>query len=133
YGHFTMGDLKVEGTSITEGIGQGRVTRNVEDLAVDRAYRIPDAETVQTVFDLVRDEGLVLGSSSGTNVAGAVRLARELGRGHVVVTVLCDSGTRYASRLFNPAFLRSKQLPVPAWLETAPAALPDGVMLPSGR
>lgn len=130
YSYFTTGELKMEGSSITEGIGQGRITRNLEGLTVDFTYQVPDAETVQTVFDLVRDEGLVLGSSSGINVAGAVRLARELGPGHTIVTVLCDSGTRYASRLFNPAFLRTKQLPVPAWLEAPPPALPAGVILP---
>jgi cysteine synthase len=129
YSYFTSGKLEMTGSSITEGIGQGRITRNLEGLAVDFAYRIPDAETVQTVFDLVREEGLVLGSSSGINVAGAVRLARELGPGHTIVTVLCDGGTRYASRLFNPAFLRSKQLPVPEWLEAAPPPMPPGVMI----
>jgi len=128
YSYFTSGELKMDGSSITEGIGQGRITKNLEGLTVDFAYQIPDAETVQTVFDLVRDEGLVLGSSSGINVAGAVRLARELGRGHTIVTVLADSGTRYASRLFNPAFLRSKRLPVPEWLESVPPTMPPGVM-----
>ena len=118
----------MEGSSITEGIGQGRITRNLEGLKVDFAYQIPDAETVKTVFELVKHDGLVLGSSSGINVAGAVRLARELGPGHTIVTVLCDSGTRYASRLFNPAFLRSKGLPVPEWLEGAPPPMPEGVI-----
>jgi cysteine synthase len=129
HSYFTRGELKMEGSSITEGIGQGRITRNLEGLAVDFVYQIPDAETVETVFDLVRHEGLVLGSSSGINVAGAVRLARELGPGHTIVTALCDSGTRYASRLFNPAFLRSKGLPVPEWLEAAPPPMPDGVIV----
>jgi len=134
YSYFTSGELKMDGSSITEGIGQGRITKNLEGLTVDFAYQIPDAETVQTVFDLVRDEGLVLGSSSGINVAGAVRLARELGRGHTIVTVLADSGTRYASRLFNPAFLRSKRLPVPEWLESVPPTMPPGVMsVPGSR
>ena len=128
YSYFTTGELKMEGSSITEGIGQGRITRNLEGLEVDFACQVPDAETVQTVFDLVEHEGLVLGSSSGINVAGAVRLARELGPGHTVVTVLCDPGTRYASRLFNPEFLRSKSLPVPRWLEALPAPLPPGVI-----
>ena len=130
YSYYTTGELKAQGTSITEGIGQGRITRNLEGLKVDFACQVPDAETVETVFDLVRDEGLVLGSSSGVNVAGAVRLARELGPGHTIVTVLCDSGTRYASRLFNPEFLRSKGLPVPRWLEERPPPLPPGVLAP---
>jgi cysteine synthase len=129
HSYFTRGELKMEGSSITEGIGQSRIPRNLEGLAVDFVYQIPDAETVETVFDLVRHEGLVLGSSSGINVAGAVRLARELGPGHTIVTALCDSGTRYASRLFNPAFLRSKGLPVPEWLEAAPPPMPDGVIV----
>ena len=127
---FTSGELKAEGTSITEGIGQARITRNVEGLKVDFSWQIPDAETVQTVFDLVAQEGLVLGSSSGINVAGAVRLARELGPGHTIVTILCDSGTRYASRLFNAEFLRSKSLPVPPWLAAPRPALPDGALVP---
>jgi cysteine synthase A len=128
HSYYTAGELKAEGSSITEGIGQGRITRNLEGLGVDFAYRIPDIETVQTVFDLVANEGLVLGSSSGINVAGAVRMARELGPGRTIVTVLCDSGTRYASRLFNPAFLRSKSLPIPLWLESVAAELPAGVL-----
>jgi cysteine synthase len=128
YSWYTKGELKMEGSSITEGIGQGRITRNLEGLAVDFAFQVPDAETVETVFDLVESEGLVLGSSSGINVAGAVRLARELGPGHTIVTVLCDSGTRYASRLFNPEFLRSKGLPTPRWLERAPSPMPPGVI-----
>jgi cysteine synthase len=129
HSYFTRGELKMEGSSITEGIGQGRITRNLEGLAVDFVYQIPDAETVETVFDLVRHEGLVLGSSSGINVAGAVRGGRGIGPGHTIVTALCDSGTRYASRLFNPAFLRSKGLPVPEWLEAAPPPMPDGVIV----
>ncbi len=128
YSYYTTGELRAEGSSVTEGIGQARITANLEGLKVDFACRVPDAETVQTVFDLVEQEGLVLGSSSGINVAGAVRMARELGPGHTVVTVLCDSGTRYASRLFNPAFLRSKSLPVPRWLEAPGARLPPGAM-----
>lgn len=127
---FTTGELKAEGTSITEGIGQARITRNIEGLKVDFSWQIPDVETVQTVFDLTAQEGLVLGSSSGINVAGAVRLARELGPGHTIVTILCDSGTRYASRLFNAEFLRSKGLPVPPWLAGPRPALPDGALLP---
>jgi cysteine synthase A len=130
HAYYTTGELKAEGTSITEGIGQARITRNLEGLKPDFSWQIPDVETVRTVFDLVASEGLVLGSSSGINVAGAVRMARELGPGHVVVTVLCDSGTRYASRLFNPEFLRGKGLPVPAWLEGPRPALPPGALVP---
>ena len=129
YSYYTTGELKMEGTSITEGIGQGRITRNLEGLEIDFACQVPDTETVEMVFDLLQHEGLVLGSSSGINVAGAVRLARELGPGHVIVTALCDSGSRYASRLFNPEFLRAKQLPVPEWLESASAELPPGVIV----
>ena len=117
YSYYTTGVLKAEGTSITEGIGQGRVTANLEGLDVDAAYQIPDDEAVAIVFDLLEHEGLCLGASSGVNVAGAIRLARELGPGHTIVTVLCDYGTRYQSRLFNPEFLRAKNLPVPQWLE----------------
>ena len=117
YSYYTTGELKSEGSSITEGIGQGRVTANLEGVVVDKAYQIPDSEAVDYVFQLLREEGLCLGGSSGINVAGAVRLARELGPGHTIVTVLCDYGTRYQSRLFNPAFLREKNLPVPSWLE----------------
>jgi cysteine synthase A len=128
HSYYTTGVLKMEGSSITEGIGQGRITRNLEGLAVDFAFQVPDAETVTAVFDLVQYEGLFLGGSSGINVAGAVRLARELGPGHTIVTVLCDSGARYASKLFNPAFLRSKGLPVPAWVERPTPVLPVGVL-----
>ena len=117
YSYYTTGELKAEGSSITEGIGQGRITANLEGAPVDFAYQIPDSESVQVVFDLLEHEGLCLGGSSGVNVAGAVRLARELGPGHTIVTVLCDYGTRYQSKLFNPDFLRSKDLPVPVWLE----------------
>ncbi len=116
YSYFTSGELRSEGSSITEGIGQGRVTKNVEGTPVDRAYQIPDAEALNVVFDLLRDEGLCLGGSSGINVAGAMRLAADLGRGHTIVTVLCDSGTRYQSKLFNPAFLKERGLPAPDWL-----------------
>ncbi|QNT71086.1 cysteine synthase A [Defluviicoccus vanus] len=118
YSYYTTGELKAEGESITEGIGQGRITANLEGAPVDRAYQIPDAEALPIVFDLLRTEGLCLGGSSAINIAGAIRLARDLGPGHVIVTVLCDYGTRYQSKLFNPAFLRSKGLPVPDWLET---------------
>jgi cysteine synthase len=128
YAYYTSGELRAEGSSITEGIGQGRITANLEGLRVDFACQVPDREAVQAVFDLVAQEGLVLGSSSGVNVAGAVRLAQEMGPGHTIVTVLCDAGTRYASRLFNPEFLRSKGLPVPPWLAGPRPALPPGVM-----
>jgi cysteine synthase A len=130
HSYFTTGELKAEGGSITEGIGQARITKNLEGLKVDHSWQIPDVETVQTVFDLVAHEGLVLGSSSGINVAGAVRMARELGPGHTIVTILCDSGTRYASRLFNREFLRTKQLPVPAWLDGDRPVLPAGAIVP---
>ena len=109
--------MKSEGSSITEGIGQGRITKNLEGAPIDFAFLIPDEEAVAIVFDLIEHEGLCLGGSSGINVAGAVRLARTLGPGHTIVTVLCDYATRYQSRLFNPDFLREKGLPVPRWLE----------------
>jgi cysteine synthase A len=111
------GELKSEGSSITEGIGQGRVTGNVAEAPIDDAYQITDAEWLPIIFALLREEGLCLGGSSGVNVAGAIRLAKELGPGHTVVTVLCDYGTRYQSKLFNPEFLRGKGLPVPEWLD----------------
>jgi cysteine synthase A len=117
YSYYTSGELKAQGSSITEGIGQGRITKNLEGAPVDVAYQIPDAEALPYVFDLLEHEGLCLGGSSGINVAGAVRLARDLGPGHTIVTVLCDYGTRYQSKLFDPTFLRSKDLPVPGWLE----------------
>jgi cysteine synthase A len=119
YSYFTTGELKASGSSITEGIGQGRVTANVAGAPVDLAFQIPDEEAVPVVFDLLEHEGLCLGGSSGINVAGAIRLARHLGPGHTIVTILCDSGTRYQSKLFNPDFLRTKSLPVPAWLDRA--------------
>src|ERR1700681_5118657 len=117
YSYYTKGVLKAEGSSITEGIGQGRITKNLEGAPIDVAYQIPDEEAVPVIFDLLEHEGLCLGGSSGINVAGAIRLARELGPGHTIVTVLCDYGTRYQTRLFNPEFLRAKNLPVPAWME----------------
>jgi cysteine synthase A len=117
YSYYTSGVLKAEGSSITEGIGQGRITANLEGAPVDLAYQIRDEEALPIVFDLLEHEGLCLGGSSGINVAGAIRLARDLGPGHVIVTILADYGTRYQSKLFNPAFLRSKNLPVPGWLE----------------
>ena len=105
-----------EGSSITEGIGQGRITKNLEDAPIDDALRVSDAEALPVIFDLLVDEGLLLGGSSGINVAAAVKLARQLGPGHTIVTVLCDYGTRYQGKLFNPEFLRQRDLPVPAWL-----------------
>src|SRR6202012_5350351 len=117
YSYYTAGVLKSEGSSITEGIGQGRITKNLEGAPIDTAYQIPDSEAVPYIFDLLEHEGLCLGGSSGINIAGAVRLAKELGPGHTIVTILCDYGTRYQSKLFNPQFLRSKNLPVPDWLE----------------
>ena len=117
YSFYTRGVLKSEGSSITEGIGQGRITKNLEGAPIDVAYQISDEEAVAIIFDLLEHEGLCLGGSSGINVAGAIRLAREMGAGHVIVTVLADYGTRYQSKLFNPEFLRSKRLPVPPWLE----------------
>jgi len=117
YSYYTTGVLKAEGSSITEGIGQSRITANLEGAPVDRAYQIPDADAVSIVFDLLEHEGLCLGGSSGINIAGAIRMAKEMGPGHTIVTVLCDYGTRYQSKLFNPEFMRSKNLPVPEWLE----------------
>jgi cysteine synthase len=117
YNWYTRGELKAEGSSITEGIGQSRITRNLEGAPVDEAWQIPDEEALNVLFDLLKHEGLAMGTSTGINVAGAIRLARKLGRGHTIVTVLADGAQRYASRLFNPAFLRSKNLPVPEWLE----------------
>jgi cysteine synthase len=118
YNLFAHGEAKAsDGGSITEGIGLGRVTSIIEDLRIEKPYLIPDEEAVPIVFDLLREEGLCVGGSSGINVAGAIRLARELGPGHTIVTILCDYGTRYQSKLFNPEFLRSKALPAPAWME----------------
>ncbi|MFG1276397.1 cysteine synthase A [Xanthobacter autotrophicus] len=117
YSYYTTGELKAEGSSITEGIGQGRITANLVDAPIDTAFQIPDEEALPVVFDLLQHEGLCLGGSSGVNVAGAIRLAKEMGPGHTIVTILCDYGTRYQSKLFNPEFLRSKSLPVPEWLE----------------
>ncbi len=117
YAYYTTGELKAEGSSITEGIGQGRITKNIEGAPVDVAFQIPDEEAIPLCFQLLEEEGLCLGGSSGINVAGAIRLAKEMGPGHTIVTILCDYGTRYQSKLFNPDFLRSKNLPVPGWLE----------------
>jgi cysteine synthase A len=117
YAYYTDGELKSEGTSISEGIGQGRITANLVDLKIDRAYRISDEEMLVAIFDLMEHEGLVMGGSTGINVAGAIRMAKDLGPGHTIVTVLCDHGQRYQSKIFNPPFLREKGLPVPTWLE----------------
>ncbi len=125
YNYYKHGVLKAEGSSITEGIGQGRITANLEGAVIDQAYQIPDAEALPIIFDLLREEGLCLGGSSGINVAGAIRLARDMGPGHTIVTVLADYGTRYQSRLFNPEFLHEKGLPAPAWLEARKAAAPN--------
>jgi cysteine synthase A len=127
YSYYTKGELASSGSSVTEGIGQGRITANLENAPIDVAYQIPDEEALPIVFDLAEHEGLLLGGSSGINVAGAIRLAKEMGPGHTIVTILCDSGARYQSKLFNPAFLREKNLPVPGWMEKAPRIKPDFV------
>jgi cysteine synthase len=116
YHYYTHGSLKAEGSSITEGIGQGRITANLVDASIDIAFQINDDEALNIIFDLVQHEGLMLGGSSGINIAGAIRLAKKLGAGHTIVTILCDTGMRYASKLYNPAFLASKNLPTPSWL-----------------
>jgi cysteine synthase A len=121
FNYYAHGELKSSGSSITEGIGQGRITANLVDVEVDRPYQIPDAEALPYLFDLLEHEGLCLGGSSAINIAGAVRLARDLGPGKTIVTMLCDYGNRYQSKLFNPAFLKSKDLPVPHWLEAPPS------------
>ena len=117
YGYYAHGELKAEGTSITEGIGQSRITANLEGAAIDEAFRIPDEEALAILYDLVMEEGLCLGGSAGINIAGAVRMARKLGPGHTIVTILCDHGQRYQSKLFNPDFLKEKGLPTPPWLD----------------
>lgn len=122
---YTQGELDAPGNSITEGIGQGRVTANLDGFTPDFACRVPDSEALPILYDLLEHEGLCLGGSSGINVAGAIRMAREMGPGKTIVTVLCDSGTRYQTKLWNPVFLRDKGLPVPHWLETRESALPD--------
>jgi cysteine synthase A len=114
--YYEHGSLKAEGTSISEGIGQGRITANLEGAPIDVAYQIPDREWLPIAFSLLKEEGLCLGGSSGVNVAGALRMAERLGPGHTIVTILCDSGTRYQSKMFNPDFLRGKGLPTPSWL-----------------
>ena len=125
HAYYTTGELKAEGTSITEGIGQGRVTANLENFEPSHSYFIPDEESVRITYALLLEEGLNLGLSSGVNLAGAIRLARDLGPGHTIVTMLCDPGSRYQSRLFNPDFMRSKGLPVPEWLDRRTAIEPD--------
>lgn len=125
YNHYANGVLKSEGGSITEGIGQGRITKNLEGLTVDMPFAIPDTESIPLVFDVLQNEGLCLGGSSGVNIAGAIRMAREMGPGKTIVTMLCDYGTRYQTKLFNPEFLRSKELPVPEWLDRPAAELPS--------
>ena len=117
YGHYARGELKAEGTSIIEGIGQGRITANLQGAPIDVAFQVHDEEALSILFNLVEEEGLLLGGSSGINIAGAIALARHLGPGHTVVTILCDSGARFATKLFNPQFLRARNLPVPAWME----------------
>ncbi|NNE53256.1 MAG: cysteine synthase A [Sulfitobacter sp.] len=124
YSYYTTGELAMEGGSIAEGIGQVRITKNLEGFRPDYSYNISDKEALPIVFDLLEHEGLCLGASSGINVAGAMRLARDLGPGHTIVTILCDFGTRYQSKLFNPDFLREKELPVPGWLDASPQDIP---------
>ena len=119
YGYYAHGELKAEGTSITEGIGQSRITANLDGAVIDEAFRIPDEEALHILYDLVLEEGLCLGGSAGINIAGAVRMARKLGPGHTIATILCDHGQRYQSKLFNPDFLTEKGLPTPPWLERA--------------
>jgi cysteine synthase A len=116
YSYYATGELKAEGNSISEGIGQGRITANLEGLTVDRPYRIDDAEMLEVIYDLVEHEGLVMGGSTGINVAGAIRMAKDMGPGHTIVTVLCDQGARYQSKIFNPDFLKERGLPTPGWL-----------------
>ena len=118
YNHYVNGELKAEGNSISEGIGQGRITANLAEAPIDTAYRLSDADALPIIFDLMRDEGLYLGGSTAINIAGAMAMAREMGPGHTIVTILCDSGQRYQSKVWNPDFLRSKSLPVPSWLES---------------
>jgi cysteine synthase len=127
YAYYTRGELKAEGSSITEGIGQGRITANLEGAPIDFAFQVTDEEALPVLFELAEQEGLLLGGSSGINVVGAIRLAEALGPGHTIVTILADSGARYQSKLYNPEFLRSKNLPVPAWLERPVSIRPDFV------
>ncbi|MEO1282440.1 MAG: pyridoxal-phosphate dependent enzyme, partial [Pseudomonadota bacterium] len=125
FSYYTTGELKSEGSSITEGIGQGRITKNLEGIQVDHAFRIPDADSLSCTFGLIRDEGLMMGPSSGVNVCGAMALARTLGPGHTIVTILCDYGTRYSSKMFNLPFLKDKGLPTPDWFEATGTDLPN--------
>ena len=120
FNHYAHGEMRSEGSSISEGIGQGRITANLEGFEPTHAYNIPDSEAIPLVFDMLEHEGLCMGGSTGINVAGAVRLARDLGPGHTIVTILCDYGNRYQSKVYNPDFLRSKNLPVPQWLVETP-------------
>ncbi len=124
YSYYTTGELESEGSSIAEGIGQVRITKNLEGFTPDFAYQVTDEEALPIVFDLLEHEGLCMGASTGINVAGAMKMARDMGPGHTIVTVLCDYGTRYQSKLFNPEFLREKELPVPGWLDEAPRSIP---------
>ena len=130
YNYYAHGELKAEGSSISEGIGQGRITANLEGLEIDFPYQIPDDEALPVVFDLLQEEGLCMGLSTGINVAGAIRLARDLGPGHTIVTVLCDYGSRYQSKVFNPDFLREKGLPTPPWLDADPSRVVPTVFEP---
>ncbi|MFC5738331.1 cysteine synthase A [Sinirhodobacter huangdaonensis] len=125
HSYYTTGVLKAEGSSITEGIGQARITKNLEGFTPDMSFNIHDDEALPVVFDLLSEEGLCVGGSSGINVAGAIHMAREMGPGHTIVTILCDYGNRYQSKLFNPAFLKGKGLPVPAWLDGPGRAVPE--------
>ena len=125
YHYYAHGTLKAEGSSITEGIGQGRITANLVDAPIDMAFQITDEEALPILFDLAEQEGMLLGGSVAINIAGAMRLAKEMGPGHTIVTILCDGGARYASKLYNPAFLREKNLPIPAWMERASTIKPD--------
>ncbi len=124
YSFYTTGEIAMEGGSIAEGIGQVRITKNLEGFTPDHSWQITDSEALPYIFDLLREEGLVMGGSTAINIAGAVRLAKELGPGHTIVTILCDYGTRYQSKLFNPEFLREKELPVPDWMTDAPRSIP---------
>ena len=124
HSYYTTGKLEAPGSSITEGIGQGRITANLEGFTPDFSYRIPDAEALPIIFDLLTDEGLCMGGSTGINIAGAIRMAREMGPGKTIVTILCDYGSRYQSKVYNPTFLREKGLPVPGWLDLPARAIP---------
>ena len=125
YHYYAHGSLKAEGSSITEGIGQGRITANLTDAPIDMAFQITDEEALPILFDLAEQEGMLLGGSAAINIAGAIRLAKDMGPGHTIVTILCDGGARYASKLYNPAFLREKKLPIPVWMECASTIKPD--------